>query len=455
MRRRLIAACVVLVTLALAVFTVPVALDLDRVLRDDQREVALREARTIAVLLSTATEADEETAEGAELALVRLRAELEAQTDGRVELLSPDGAPALGRAVAGADDSDFAAALSGEERVRTREDSVLGEPGLQVTVPATTDAGVVDGAVRLTLPTAPVDEQLRSIWLFRGAVGLAVLGLAGLASALISTSLLRPLRLLDAMAGRMSQGDFDARLDPASVGPAETRRLAETLNDGAHRIGVLLAAQQAFTADASHQLRTPLTALRLSLDNLHDRLESPGDRAAVDRALAEAGRLGRLVSDLLVLARSQAPTRPREPVDVAAVLRARAAFWAAAADDAGAELVLSASRGAPRALLTPGHLEQAVDNLVDNALHAGAGRVSLRVAERGQELVVEIADTGPGMSAADRSRAFDRFWSASPDGSGLGLAIARQVVEHDSGTIELLDTPGGGLTARIGLRRAE
>nr|WP_236720018.1 HAMP domain-containing sensor histidine kinase [Rathayibacter sp. VKM Ac-2630] len=76
------------------------------------------------------------------------------------------------------------------------------------------------------------------------------------------------------------------------------------------------------------------------------------------------------------------------------------------------------------------------------------------MAERGQEVVVEIADTGPGMSAADRARAFDRFWSASPDGSGLGLAIARQVVEHDSGTIELLDTPGGGVTARIALRRA-
>ncbi|MWV60799.1 sensor histidine kinase [Rathayibacter sp. VKM Ac-2754] len=455
MRRRLVASYLLIVALALIAFTVPVAFNLDQQLRGGQRDVALREARTIAVLLAPATDADQATSSGARLAVERLRAEVERQTAGRVELIAADRSPVLGREVAGADDADFAAALAGEERARVVPESVLGERGLQVTVPAASEEGTAVGAVRLTLPTAPVDAQLRGVWLFRLGAGAVVLLLSGLAGALVATSLLRPLRLLDGMAGRMSRGDFRARLDPAEVGPPETRRLAETLNDGAHRIDGLLSAQQSFAADASHQLRTPLTALRLSLDNLRDRLGDPADRLAVDRALGEAGRLSRLVSDLLVLAQTRASSRPREPVDVAAVLEARWSFWQASAEEAGARLDLVPTSDL-QALVTPGHLEQAVDNLVDNALResAGGGRVVLRARAEEHRVIVEIVDDGPGMTTAERERAFDRFWSTAPGGSGLGLAIARQLVEHDNGAIELVDTSGGGLTARLVLRHA-
>lgn len=336
MRRRLIASYLVIVGLALVAFTVPVGLQLTDLLRSDQREVALREARTIAVLLATATEADDATARGARVALLQLRDEMEEQTDGRVELIEVDRSPALGRPVVGADDDDFGAALSGQERVRSLDDSVLGERGLQVTVPATTDDGRVDGAVRVTVPTAPVDEEVRGIWLFRLAAGVVVLVLSVIASAVVATSLLRPLRLLDAMADRISRGDLTARADLDAMGPPEMRRLASTLNDGTRRIEVLLSAQRAFTADASHQLRTPLTALRLGLENLQDRLDDPADVAAVDRALSESGRLSRLVSDLLVLARSQGASATPVPVDVGAVLEARAEVWSSSAEDVGA-----------------------------------------------------------------------------------------------------------------------
>ncbi|KZX20397.1 sensor histidine kinase [Rathayibacter tanaceti] len=454
MRRRLVASYLLIVALALIAFTVPVAVNLDQQLREGQREIALREARTIAVLLAPASEADPASSSGARPAVERLREEVERQTQGRVELIGADLRPALGREVASAGDSDFAAALAGEERARIVPDSVLGERGLRVTVPAMTEQGATVGAVRLTLPTAPVDEQLRGVWLFRLGAGAVVLLLSGLAGAVVATSLLRPLRLLDAMAGRMSRGDFQVRLDPAEVGPPETRRLAETLNDGAHRIDRLLSAQQAFAADASHQLRTPLTALRLSLDTLRDRLEDRADRVTVDRALGEAGRLSRLVSDLLVLAQSQASTRPRETVDATAVLEARWSFWQASAEEAGVRLELDPAPERP-VLATPGHLEQAVDNLIDNALRAsaGGGRVALRSRSEEHRVVLEIVDDGPGLSAEERERAFDRFWSTAPGGSGLGLAIARQLVEHDNGGIELVDTPGGGLTARLVLRR--
>lgn len=467
MRRRLVASYLVIVGLALVAFTVPVGLQLTDLLRSDQREVALREARTIAVLLATATEADDATARGARVALLQLRDEMEEQTDGRVELIGVDRSPALGRPVVGADDGDFDAALSGQERVRSLDDSVLGERGLQVTVPATTDDGRVDGAVRVTVPTAPVDEEVRGIWLFRLAAGAVVLVLSVIASAVVATSLLRPLRLLDAMADRISRGDLTARADLDAMGPPEMRRLASTLNDGTRRIEVLLSAQRAFTADASHQLRTPLTALRLGLENLQDRLDDPADVAAVDRALSESGRLSRLVSDLLVLARSQGASATPVPVDVGAVLEARAEVWSSSAEDVGARIVVElggpgfggSGSGGPGlvALASSGQLEQALDNLIDNALRVcpTGEAVTLRATAppEADAVLVEVIDRGPGMSAADRARAFDRFWSTTPGGSGLGLAIARELVQHDGGSVDLVDTPGGGLTARLVLPR--
>lgn len=467
MRRRLVASYLVIVGLALVAFTVPVGLQLTDLLRSDQREVALREARTIAVLLATATEADDATARGARVALLQLRDEMEEQTDGRVELIGVDRSPALGRPVVGADDGDFDAALSGQERVRSLDDSVLGERGLQVTVPARTDDGRVDGAVRVTVPTAPVDEEVRGIWLFRLAAGAVVLVLSVIASAVVATSLLRPLRLLDAMADRISRGDLTARADLDAMGPPEMRRLASTLNDGTRRIEVLLSAQRAFTADASHQLRTPLTALRLGLENLQDRLDEPADVAAVDRALSESGRLSRLVSDLLVLARSQGASATPVPVDVGAVLEARAEVWSSSAEDVGARIVVElggpgfggSGSGGPGlvALASSGQLEQALDNLIDNALRVcpTGEAVTLRATAppESDAVLVEVIDRGPGMSAADRARAFDRFWSTTPGGSGLGLAIARELVQHDGGSVDLVDTPGGGLTARLVLPR--
>ncbi|PPF68510.1 two-component sensor histidine kinase [Clavibacter michiganensis] len=498
MRRRLVLSYLVIVTLAVVAFSVPVGISLVASLRDEQRDVGLREARTVAVLLATAAEADAATARGARLALEDLRGALEEQTGGRVELLDADARPALGRPVAGSGDADFAAALDGDDRVRRLDVSVLGEPGLQVTVPAVSPAGRIDGAVRLTFPDAPLQQRIAGIVGVVVAIGTVVLLVSGLVGSLLARSLTHPLRLLDGMAARMSEGDYGARVDPAAAGPAETRRLAETLNDGARRTGMLIDAQRAFTADASHQLRTPLTALRLSLDNLHARLPDPDDRAAVDRVLQEAGRMTRLVNDLLVLARAQGTSRRPAPLDVRAVVEGRVAAWAAAAEESDVALVampseadgpdarrrplasaVAAAAASPSAAsasavvtATPGHLEQALDNVLETALHAASPGGSVRVAVRvaAASVVVTVEDDGPGLTAEQRERAFDRFWSRTPGGSGLGLAIVRQLVEHDGGEVALEDAAGGdgrdgpddpdrladahGLRVRLVLRRA-
>ncbi|MFS4507013.1 ATP-binding protein [Clavibacter sp. Sh2141] len=471
MRRRLIASYLAIVTLAVVAFSVPVGIGVVVLLRGEQRDVGLREARTVAVLLATAAEADAATARGARLALEDLRGALEEQTGGRVELLDESGRPALGRPVANSSDADFDAALAGADRVRRLDVSVLGEPGLQVTVPAVSPAGRIDGAVRLTFPDAPLQERIAAIVGLAVALGAVVLLLSGLVGWLLARSLTRPLRLLDGMAARLSEGDYGARVDPAAAGPAETRRLAETLNDGARRTGMLVDAQRAFTADASHQLRTPLTALRLSLDNLHARLPDPADRAAVDRVLQEAGRMTRLVNDLLVLARAQGTARRPRVVDARAAVEERVRVWAAAAEESDVALAivdaepedarrpgLAAAPTVPsvaRVLVTPGHLEQALDNVLENALQAAApgGSVVVGVCVAGDAVVVVVEDDGPGLSAEQRERAFDRFWSRTPGGSGLGLAIVRQLVEHDGGEVALEEAEGSeGVGRRPGER---
>ncbi|MBT2512994.1 cell wall metabolism sensor histidine kinase WalK [Arthrobacter sp. ISL-30] len=230
-----------------------------------------------------------------------------------------------------------------------------------------------------------------------------------------------------------------------------------------------MEAQRSFTADASHQLRTPLTALRLNLDNLRDRLESRDEKAAVDKALAEAARLTRLVNSLLALARAQSARRRPEAMDVGTVVARRLEAWSAACEEADVELVSSppvvagAEHQPVLAWKTPGHLEQVLDNLLANALQSSPPGTTVTVMLRASDgqVILDVADQGPGLTNEELERVFDRFWSNTPGGSGLGLPIVRQLVEHDTGNVQLLTRPAAvptnepgqakGLTVRITL----
>jgi signal transduction histidine kinase len=233
------------------------------------------------------------------------------------------------------------------------------------------------------------------------------------------------------------------------------RALATRFNEMVGRLDVLLRSQQEFVADASHQLRTPLTALQLRLENLEHDVAPPGE-AQLAGALAEVGRLGRLVDGLLALARADAAEARPVPVDLHVIVVSRLASWAAHAEAQGVRLedeVLLGTHGAA----TPGSLDQVLDNLLSNALavspRGGAIRVEATPAHPYVE--VHVVDEGPGMTNEQRSRAFDRFWrEGSGRGTGLGLAIAQRLVSADGGALELRDAPGGGLDAVIRLRAA-
>lgn len=304
------------------------------------------------------------------------------------------------------------------------------------------------GTVVLSRSTEPVDHRLGVLraWLaIVAAVGL-------LAAAFIATALARwvrrPLGALETAAQRLGDGDFEARA-PASAGPDEVRRLAANFNWMAGRLESLVSGHQAMMADVSHQLRTPLAALRLRLDVLAQ--ETPAPLAEeLAGAQEEVARLSRMVDGLLAAARAENVTTAPVAVPVQAVLRDRAAAWRPAAEEKSIMIVASAAEPLT-ARMGEGHLEQVLDNLLANALEAvpAGGRIWLRAGGDGTRIKIVVADNGPGMSEQQQRAAFRRYVSATPGGTGIGLAIVHRLVTSDGGSAELSATPGGGLTVTL------
>jgi signal transduction histidine kinase len=205
-------------------------------------------------------------------------------------------------------------------------------------------------------------------------------------------------------------------------------------------------------ADVSHQLRTPLAALRLRLDLLAADTDPDPETTGHELAgaLEELARLSRLVDGLLAVARAENVVPVPTAVDVAEVARERVVAWRPVADDRGIALeVVSASRPSALAWMGEGHLEQVLDNLIANALDAlsAGSHITVTATATAVGARITVADDGPGMSAEDRERAFLRFTTSNPNGTGLGLAIVHRLVTSNGGTAELAQTPGGGLTA--------
>jgi two-component system OmpR family sensor kinase len=420
MIRRLVASYVLLVAVALAAFTVPVAFTLTTQLRDDTEAAVRREASTMALLRANEDAASRD-------ALSRMVRAYQGETPGRVEVLS---------------------SWSGGTTARWSSSALV------VTAPASSN-----GAVRVSYPTSELNGRLWRIWGFRALLALGVLGVAAVLGALAARRLTRPLRELHAMASRFSDGDLTAR-SPVT-GPSETQTLARTLNSGAERLESLMAAQRVFVADASHQLRTPLTALRLSLDNIADSVDDVSVGEDVEQATAELVRMSRLVNGLLTLARAEAKAGGAEPVCVTEVVEQRLAVWRPEGAERGVRFRLSGAYDArPMVLASPGHVDQVLDNVLSNALAVSPDGATITLDVQATEalVVLEVHDEGPGMPAGEKARAFDRFWRGrgltGRSGSGLGLAIVRQLVTDADGSVVLGDAPAGGLSVRISLQAA-
>ena len=342
-------------------------------------------------------------------------------------------------------------ALSGSVATGTRFSSTLNMELLYVAVPVLNGTNTI-GTVRLTYPSSAVDqiisERMRGILLVAGLT----LTFAIVIGLLLALSISRRLTNLKIVTDNFAQGDLQVRANDNS-GEPEVKALATSFNAMADRIEKLVSEQRAFAGDASHQLRTPLTALQLRLERSLEMIESDPAGAAqrLEAAMGEADRLQRLVEGLLILSRSD-NTENLEvtTVDVVAVAKDRVDSWGALANENNISLIIDAPEFANVKAL-PGAIEQVIDNYIDNSLDIvpTGSLITLKVVSEGAFTRISVIDQGPGIPEADLPKAFNRFWRARNEtqGNGLGLAIVDRLTRASGGHAELINLEPNGLSA--------
>lgn len=321
---------------------------------------------------------------------------------------------------------------------------------LLVAVPIGTDQRV--GAVVLARSRQPLEARVRTLWLTLAAESIAALLAATLLGLWLSQWVARPLHRLEAVVGRVGAGDLAARVGTVP-GPAQVRLLAASFDAMVARLNALIEGHRAVIADVSHQLRTPMLALRLRLELLQTR---PA-RSDLTAALDELARLSRMVDGLLAVARAEADAHPPRETDLAPLLQERASAWQPLATERGVQLTITAPAGT-RAWVVTDHLQQILDNLLGNCfdLEPAPSHIHLNLTHRDHRAVISVADDGPGMTADQRDHAFRRFATDHADtgGTGLGLAIVHRLVTAGHGDVTLRNSHGGGLTVEITLPQA-
>ena len=363
MNRRLLLSYVGLVLLVLVVLEVPLAVYYSR---NERNALADKVERDAVALGSVAEGAFEQPPEVPASRLQGLAVGYSRQTGGRVVIVTyPRGIAVADSAgspgVSFASRSEIRRALSGHVAQGVRYSHTLGTNLLYVAVPIAS-AGRLHGAVRITYPTSTVDARIHRYWLILAGIGAIVFGVALLLALTMARWISRPLREVEAAAVAVGEGDLSVRA-PAEEGPPEVRSLARSINETVAQLEQLLESQKAFVADASHQLRTPLTALRLRLENLEPDVSE--DKLA--GALKEVDRLSRLVSGLLALARADAGAAPGPPDSIRRAVEERLEAWADLAAERSLHLEAVVSEDA-HVRMSQERLDQVLDNLISNAL---------------------------------------------------------------------------------------
>jgi signal transduction histidine kinase len=451
-RGRLLAAFAYVLVLVIVALTVPLALSTDR--RID-REVRAQAADGAQLAAASASGRLDKTGE-----LDVLAREVDRELGARVivvnragSLLADSQQPGT-RGVAYGNRPEIAAALAGRTVQGRRRSDTLDQQLLYTAVPIV-NRGRTVGAVRLTQSVDAIDRETRRDQYALIGVGALALLLGLVVAWFVAGSLARPLRGLAATARRVGGGDLEVRAD--IEGSVEQQDVARAFNTMADRLTHSLDAQREFVANASHQLRTPLTGLRLRVEAASMATDDPVVQEELAAAEAETVRLARLISNLLTLASADAPAPPSEPVDLAAAGREAEERWRRRAEVEGRGVVC-APGGEATALGSVDDLATSLDNLIENALvYAPEGStVTLTWGRDGDEAFIAVLDDGPGIAPEDAAAAFQRFQrgAARPvgrGGTGLGLAIVGALTARWGGSASLRPRDEGGTRAEIRL----
>jgi two-component system OmpR family sensor kinase len=314
----------------------------------------------------------------------------------------------------------------------------------------------------LGIPVTGTGNSLRRLLFIElGVSALALLGALALGIALVRVGL-KPLVEVEQTAEQIMEGDLEARVPERYPPSTEIGRLTGVLNEMLGRLSDDRLRMRRFLADASHELRTPIAAVSAYAELFSRGADSrPEDLARILRGIEnETARMSRLVADLMLLANlDEGRPLERHPIEVVSICAD--AVHAAQAVGAGWPLELVASEPA-EVIGDATRLRQVVDNLLANVrAHTPAGTAAtVRVRQGDDEVVIEVADHGPGLGPAVRERVFERFYREDTSrarvsgGSGLGLAIVRAIAEAHGGSVEAVETPGGGTTVLVRLPRA-
>ena len=368
--------------------------------------------------------------------------------DARGDLLADSGGTPPGRSYAGR--PEIEAALAERPYQRERRSQTLGRTLLVTAVPVV-GGGRATGAVRVSQSVAAVDRAVRRAWVGLALIGMLVLGLGLLAGSVVAGQIASPMRRLDRAARRVAEGDLAARA--VVEGSAEQRSLAGTFNDMTARLERLVRSQRDFVADASHQLRTPLTGLRLRVEAARAESGDPAVDGELDAALAELDRLALMIDELLELSRAGERARAGERLALPELAASATRRWSATAARRDQRLTASAD-GAGAAWMSREDADRILDALVENALDYSPAGSEVEVAALAGRL--EVRDRGPGLDPSEEEHVFERFHRGgagreSAPGTGLGLPIARELARRWGGEVALERRAGGGTVAEVRL----
>ena len=450
LRARLLAAFAYVLVLAILALLVPLALNLSRRVDAEIRSEARGQAQLLAAFAAGRLDDREE--------LDRLVARSSRDLRGRVIVVGSRGrllADSEGsglRSAPYASRPEIAEALQGRTAQGERHSDSVQQDLLYTAVPVVS-GGRTEGAVRVTQSVDAVNDEVRNDTLALVGVAAIVL-LLGLGVAwLLAGSLARPLRRLGATARHVADGDLDARAQVE--GSSEQREVASAFNDMTDRLGRALRSQREFVANASHQLRTPLTGLRLRLEAASLKARDPDVERDLVAAERETVRLARLLTELLTLARERERPEP-EDVSLAEVARAAHERWEAPAETGGRRLAVGGDAD-PVVSATEADLAVILDNLVENALNYSPPDTTVAIEWGATATAARLAvlDEGPGIDPDERERVFERFFRGSAGseapGTGLGLSVVETLAQRWGGSVDLRGRPEGGTVAEVTL----